>query len=84
MSEKKEIFVDTIGQLHFIKGLVRFDLVSFQPGENSGAEPIPQEVVRVIMPPEGFLATFNTMQRLIDQLVEAGVLKKVNNENKKK
>ncbi len=78
---KKEIFVDTIGQLHFIKGLVRFDLSSFQPNPNGG-DPIPEEVVRVIMPPEGFLATFNTMQNLINELVKAGVLKKVENPTK--
>jgi ribosomal protein S20 len=28
------------------------------------------------MPPQGFLAAFNSMQQLIDKLVEAGVLKK--------
>ena len=31
------------------------------------------------MPPQGFLAAYNSMQQLIDKLVEAGVLKK--NEN---
>ena len=34
------------------------------------------------MPPEGFLATFNTMQQLIDQLLEAGILKKVDQPSK--
>ncbi|HBM16941.1 MAG TPA: hypothetical protein DD381_13995 [Lentisphaeria bacterium] len=76
MSESREVFVDTIGQLHFVKGMVRYDLVSYQPGKE-GAEPTTEEKLRVIMPPDGFLATFNTMQRLIDQLVEKGILKKV-------
>lgn len=76
MSCREEIYVDGIGKLHFVKGMVRFDLISYEPSE-SGKEPGVTEKQRIIMPPDGFLATFNTMQRLIDQLLEAGVLKKV-------
>ena len=75
MSEKMEVFVDGIGKIHFTGGMVRYDMVTLEPGEE-GKEPTPQEKLRIIMPPEGFLATFNTMQKLIDQLLEAGVLKK--------
>ena len=32
--------------------------------------------VRVIMPPQGFLGAYNSMQQLIDKLLEAGVLQK--------
>ena len=74
MSEK-EIFVDGIGKIHFTAGMVRFDMVSLDPVED-GKEPVPREKVRIIMPPEGFLGAFNTMQNLIDQLLEKGVLKK--------
>ncbi|MCF7792126.1 MAG: hypothetical protein K9L78_05030 [Victivallales bacterium] len=81
MAEKQEIFVDGIGKIHFTGGMVRYDLVTMEPDEN-GKNPTPEDKVRIIMPPDGFLATFNTMQRLIDQLLEAGVLKK--NENVKK
>ena len=82
MAEKLEVYVDGIGKIHFTGGMVRYDMVTLEPNEN-GKEPIPQEKVRIIMPPDGFLATFNTMQRLIDQLLEAGVLKKNENINKK-
>ena len=78
MAEKHEIFVDGIGKIHFTGGMIRYDMVTLEPGDD-GKEPIPEEKVRVIMPPNGFLAMFNTMQQLIDQLLEAGVLKK--NEN---
>ena len=57
MSEKKEIFADGIGQIHFAGGMVRFDFVTLQPTE-------------------GFLGAFNSMQQLIDKLLEAGVLQK--------
>ncbi len=78
MADKKEIFADGIGQIHFAGNMVRFDFVTLQP-EGDGQAPTPQSNVRVIMPPQGFLAAFNSMQQLIDKLVEAGVLQK--NEN---
>jgi hypothetical protein len=73
--EKQEIFVDGIGKIHFTAGMVRFDMVSLDPNED-GKEPVAKEKVRIIMPPEGFLGAFNTMQNLIDQLLEKGVLQK--------
>ena len=78
MAEKKEIFADGMGQIHFAGGMVRFDFVTLQPQEN-GMAPVPQANTRIIMPPQGFLAAFNSMQQLIDKLVEAGVLKKNDN-----
>ena len=80
MENKKEIFADGIGQIHFAGGMVRFDFVTLQPGED-GAAPTPVVNERIIMPPQGFLGTFSSMQQLIDKLVEAGVLTK--NENAK-
>ena len=72
---QKEIFADGIGQIHFAGAMVRFDFVTLQPGED-GAAPVPQSNIRVIMPPQGFLSAYNSMQQLIDKLVEAGVLQK--------
>ena len=73
--ETKEVFADGIGQIHFAGGMVRYDFVTLQPEEN-GKAPVPKANIRIIMPPQGFLATFNSMQQLIDKLVEAKVLKK--------
>ena len=75
MSDKKEIFADGIGQIHFAGGMVRYDFVTLQPAED-GKAPTPQSNVRIVMPPQGFLAAFNSMQQLIDKLLEAGVLQK--------
>ena len=75
MTDKKEMFADGIGQIHFAGGMVRFDFMTLQPQEE-GKAPVPEPSIRVIMPPQGFLATFNSMQQLIDKLVEAGVLMK--------
>lgn len=73
--EKEEIFADGIGQIHFAGGMVRFDFVTLQP-EADGKTPTPVVNERIIMPPQGFLGAFNSMQQLIDKLVSAGVLKK--------
>ena len=78
MTDKKEMFADGIGQIHFAGGMVRFDFMTLQPQEE-GKAPVPEGSIRVIMPPQGFLAAFNSMQQLIDKLVEAGVLKKNDN-----
>ena len=73
--DRNEIFADGIGQIHFAGGMVRFDLMTLQPGEE-GKAPVPESHPRLVMPPQGFLAAFNSMQQLIDKLVAAGVLKK--------
>ncbi|MDD3885407.1 MAG: hypothetical protein PHI35_00865 [Victivallaceae bacterium] len=75
MENKQELFADGLGQIHFAGGMVRFDFVTLQPEQN-GQAPVPQANLRVIMPPQGFLAAFNSMQQLIDKLVDAGVLQK--------
>ena len=83
MVDKKEIFADGIGQIHFAGGMVRFDFMTLQP-EESGKAPVPQSSIRIIMPPQGFLGAFNSMQQLIDKLLEAGVLQKNEADKKKK
>ena len=72
--DKKEIFADGIGQIHFAGNMVRFDFVSLQPED--GKAPKAEGQVRIIMPPQGFLGAFDSMQKLINKLIEAGVLKK--------
>lgn len=72
---KDEIYADGIGQIHFAGNMVRFDFVTLQPtGDNSAPEI--QKNQRIIMPPQGFLGAFDSMQKLIDKLVAAGVLTK--------
>ena len=80
MAEKKEIFADGIGQIHFAGGMVRFDFITLQPGEE-GKNPEAQSNLRIIMPPNGFLSAFTSMQQLIDRLVEAGVVQKSDKKN---
>ena len=71
----REVFAEGIGQIHFAGNMVRFDFVTLQPGAE-GEAPSPKTVERMVMPPQGFLAAHQSMQQLIDKLLEAGVLTK--------
>jgi len=68
-----EVFADGIGRIDFAAGVVRFELVSVEPGE--GGQTKLEARQRVIMPLEGFLATIGTMSSLVNKLVDAGVLR---------
>ena len=83
-NSKKEIFADGIGQIHFAGGMVRFDFVTLQPDEEGKKDPAAVCNERIIMPPQGFLNAFNSMQNLIDKLLDAGVLQKNENAAAKK
>ena len=83
METKKEIFADGIGQIHFAAGMVRFDFVTLPP-EEDGKAPVPQSNIRIIMPPQGFLGAYNSMEQLIDKLLDAGILQKNENAKAKK
>lgn len=76
---KNEFFTDGIGQIHFAGGMVRLDLMTLQPSAEEGKPPTSHSRTRLVMPPQGFLAAFNSMRQLIDKLVAAGVLKKNTN-----
>lgn len=73
--ETKEIFADGIGQIHFVGNMMRCDFVTLQPTED-GKAPKAESTMRVIMPLQGFLGAFDSMQQLVNRLVAAGVLKK--------
>ena len=70
MEVKKELYSDGIGQIHFVGGMVRYDYVTIQPNDGAASN------VRIIMPPQGFLETYNSMRQLVDKMIEAGILKK--------
>ena len=67
MSDKKVIYTDGFGQIHFAGGMIRMDLVNLEPTEE-GKPPVPEATARLIVPPQGFLAMFNAMQQMIGKL----------------
>ena len=72
---KQEVYADGLGQIHFAGNMVRFDFMTLQPGAE-GSAPTPEYTQRLIRPPQGFLAACDSMQQLINKLVDAGVLRK--------
>ncbi|OGV47828.1 MAG: hypothetical protein A2017_15990 [Lentisphaerae bacterium GWF2_44_16] len=76
---KKERFVDGVEKIHFLGGVVRIDFATFQPNPENPDQPSMETKERLIMTPEGFLRTYNSIQQLAEQLLKQGVLKK--NEN---
>lgn len=75
----KEIFIDAVEKIHFLGGMVRIDFATFQPNAENPDQPSLETKERVIMTPEGFLRTYNSIQQLAEQLLKQGVLRK--NEN---
>jgi len=72
----QEIFADGISAIHVTGNLVRIDLMTLQPhlkGENG--QPVIDVSKRIIMPLEGFVQGLATQENIINQLIEAGVLK---------
>ena len=76
MAEIKELFADTIREIHFSGDMVRVDFGTLQPPEAEGSEPVLESSFRVIMPPAGLLTAMGSMQQLIDKLAAAGVFHK--------
>ncbi len=71
----EDIFTDMVGEIRLEGGMVRVDLVSYSGGKHDDeGRPVPFIKGRLVMPPEGFLRTFATLERFIKKLKEAGVL----------
>jgi translation elongation factor EF-Tu-like GTPase len=72
----QEIFADAISATHVTGNLVRIDLLTLQPQlKSDNGQPVVDISKRIIMPLEVF-QSLETQQNLVNQLIEAGVLKK--------
>lgn len=71
----EHIFAHTIGRADLIGGVIRCELNTMVPGEH-GAEQ-PQALVNhaLIMPVDGFLRAFATLEDLVRKLVAAGIIR---------
>ena len=77
MSGAAEIFADGIGEIALVGGMVRIELGSLsQTEKNESGEALLELRQRVVMSPEGFLRSFGAMENLVKQLVDAGLLRK--------
>ena len=76
-NEEQEFYTDGVGQIQYAAGMIRCNFISLVP-EQDGKNLTAKSRVRLVMPPQGLLNTFNSMQQLIDKLLEAGVLHRAN------
>lgn len=75
-----EIFADTVGRVDYSGGVVRVELVSIEPSDMDGEETRMEVRQRILMPMDGFLHAFGTLGELVDKLVKAGVVARVDGE----
>ena len=73
MEIRKEIYADAVGQINFTGGMVRFNYVTLQPADEGVAT---AETVCVVMPIQGFLGVVDSMEGMINKMLEEGVLVK--------
>jgi hypothetical protein len=70
-----EVFVDQIVDIAVTSGVVRIDMVSQSPTERgTDGKPTMRFKQRLVMPIDGFLKSEGVIQRMIDVLVENGVV----------
>lgn len=73
----KELFADAVSAVHITGNIVRIDLMSLQPHlKSQNGQPVFDVSQRLIMPLDGFVQSFAVMEKAINQMVEAGVLKR--------
>jgi hypothetical protein len=73
---ENEVFADGVGNISIDGGVIRLDLVSLSPTvRDENQKPVLAFKQRVVFPLEGFLRSFSVMERLVKQLVDAGVVK---------
>lgn len=72
----QEIFADAIGEIRFENGVFRIDLVSIAPPKDNINSPAMVFKQRIVMPPEGFVRSFATMEKVVKKMLESGVIKR--------
>lgn len=76
---KDELYADGVGEITVTGSVVRIDLVSLSATEKDEKN-APKAVFRqrVIMPVDAFANAFDLMQKAMNGLVEAGAIRRVN------
>ena len=71
----QDFFADAIGEITLSGGMVRMDLMTMTGSSRDGNKPKLEVKQRIVMPPDGFLKSFSSMENLVKQLIEAGLVK---------
>lgn len=68
------LFIDGVGNISLVDGVVRMDLVELAPGQ--AGKPTPTKIGSLAMTLPGFLRTADQVNQVLNKLVEQGVLKR--------
>ena len=69
------IYADGIANITMIDGVVRYDLVTMSPTEEEGKFKV-SPVATVSSSVQGMLRTYDQLTKMVNKMVEQGVLKK--------
>lgn len=74
-NEVPEVFVDSIGEINVLAGVVRIDLVTLSTRERD-ANNQPKSTVRhrLVMPLEGFLRSLAVQDNILRKMADAGLV----------
>jgi hypothetical protein len=75
---KKRIYADGVEAISFSEGMVRIDLFNILPGKNNEPGKASEREVtdELIMTSQGFLRSYSAMEKLVKQLMDAGVVQR--------
>ena len=71
----RSIYTDGIANITMVDGVVRYDMVTMSPAEEKGKFNI-RPVASVSTSVQGMLRTYDQLSKVINKMVEEGVLKK--------
>lgn len=73
--EIKETFIDGIGNITFIGGMIRADIVSYATNKTDDkGSPLLTTRQRLIFSPQGFVQAVGAMNNIVKKLNEAGII----------
>ncbi|MBF0143105.1 MAG: hypothetical protein HQL59_06560 [Magnetococcales bacterium] len=70
----KTVFAHTIGRADLIGGVIRCELNSMVPCDSDSELPVSMATHALILPVDGFLRAFATLEELVRKLTEAKVI----------
>lgn len=77
----KQEFIDGVQEISIQGGIVRVDYFTYSATEDDAeGKPAKEFTKRLLMSPEGFLQSFSAMERIVDQLVDRGAIKRKGDE----
>ena len=79
-TQNETIFADGIYNIRLQDGMVRMELMVLEPDEENNGTSQPIKTKTVVLPPLGFLRSYDTITRLVDMLKEKGLITKADQE----